>query len=154
MRVKQSLLTRVQERYNDLQFEASDDFLYDAADEIIYYDSDTVGENEGQIALLHEIAHAQLGHFHYNTDLELFALETQAWGLTSQLCKQYSVTIPDEYLRSCLQTYASWLTQRATCPACNNFSTQDDAITYRCFLCDTRWQVKTDVQARVRRIRL
>ena len=154
MRVQSTLLERVQDEYSDLNFERGDNFLYDAADEIIYYNDDLLEQNEGEIALLHEIAHAQLGHFHYHTDLELFALETQAWHATKTLCTKHSVTISEDYLHNCLETYAVWLNQRATCPLCNNFSTQENELTYRCFICHARWQVKTDVQARIRKIRL
>ncbi len=154
MRVTQTLLERITNTYHELNFEPGDEFLYDAADEIIYYHEASLGRNEGQIALLHEIAHAQLGHFHYHTDLELFALETQAWHATKHLCAVHGVTLSEEYLRNCLSTYAHWLNNRASCPVCNNFSTQEDELTYRCFLCHARWQVKTDVQARIRKVRL
>lgn len=155
MRVsQQTLLDQVKNTYIDLQFETADEFLYDAADEIIYYDPESLENHDGQVALLHEIAHAELGHFHFTSDLELFALETQAWNKTASLCEVYAVPLSENYLQSCLQTYATWLTQRATCPACDNFSTQENALTYRCFLCHTRWQVKTDAQSRIKRVRL
>ena len=130
--------------YPNYQFEIGDDFLYDAAEDIIYYQVNSLNTNDGQIALLHEIAHAQLGHFHYASDFELFAMETQAWNRTRQLARQHNLPLSEDYVTDCLASYATWLHKRATCPTCSNFSLQMDELTYRCFLCDDRWQVKVD----------
>lgn len=135
-------------------FAAGNDFVYDSADDIVYYDSDNLHSDTGRLSLLHEIAHARLAHFHYTSDLELFIMETKAWALTRQLADQYAVAIDDDYIDDCLQSYANWLEQRATCPLCDNFSLQQGHSTYRCFRCGTRWRVYTDALERIRRQRI
>jgi len=154
MKTKASILPHPLLAYPELRFASGDEFLFDAADDIIYYVADAIDQLEGQLALLHEIAHAKLGHFHYASDFELFAMETQAWRLTRHLALTHDLIVPRGYIEDCLDTYNTWLTKRATCPACHNFSTQEDEVTYRCFMCDTRWRVTIDALERTRRVKL
>lgn len=144
----------IMSRYPQQSFRAADEFCYDAADDIIYYDPARLDEAEGRLALLHELAHATLAHFDYDSDFELFAMETRAWAHTRELASSEKVPCDESYIDECLASYATWLAKRATCPTCDNFSLQIDKTTYRCFRCHTRWQVHTDRLDRIRRVRL
>ena len=95
----------------------------------------------GVWALLHEIAHAQLEHKKYGTDFSLLKLETQAWSLAKQISIRYNVTIDEDYVQDCLDTYRDWLHKRAKCPTCGVVSLQRKDLIYQCFNCSTNWQV-------------
>ncbi len=140
--------------YPQYRFATASDFYFDAADETIFYNSKKIDSDDGKIALLHEIAHAELAHFDFATDFELFAMETRAWDYTRTLARQFKLPLAEDFVIDCLSTYANWLEKRSACPACDNFSLQTDRATYRCFRCQTRWQVHTDSLERVHRVRL
>jgi DNA-directed RNA polymerase subunit RPC12/RpoP len=140
--------------YPQFRFESADEFCYDAAADVIYFDERTLESESGRLSLLHEIAHAELAHFDFQTDFELFAMETRAWARTRDLAHTYGVDCSEQFIIDCLTSYADWVTERATCPACENFSLQQDATTYRCFRCQTRWHIETDAKNRVRRVKL
>lgn len=140
--------------YPEQTFRAGTDFMYDSADDIVYYIPQHLSKTHGQLALLHEIAHAQLGHFHYQTDFELFAMETKAWARTRALALKHALPITESYIDECLASYATWLTKRATCPLCGNFSLQTTQATYQCFRCQTRWRVGSDAVEGINQIML
>lgn len=140
--------------YPELRFEPADEYCFDAAAETIYYDTNTLETPSGRLSLLHEIAHAQLAHFDFQSDFELFAMETRAWAKTRELAQAHGVKCTERFVAECLQTYADWVTHRATCPTCENFSLQEDPQTYKCFRCQTRWHIRTDAQNRIHRVRL
>lgn len=91
--------------------------------------------------LLHELAHAQLGHTDYKSDFELLKLEAKAWELAADIGKKYGVKIDDEHIQNCLDTYRDWLHRRSTCPACSVHGLQNALDSYRCFNCGTSWRV-------------
>jgi hypothetical protein len=67
--------------------------------------------------LLHELAHALLGHLTYK--------------------------IEDDHVQNCLDTYRDWLHRRSSCPQCGAHVLQRDVSTYQCFNCQTRWHVSS-----------
>jgi len=69
-------------------------------------------------SVLHELAHASLGHQTYHTDFELLKLESKAWELAAQIGQRYKLKISDEHIQRCLDTYRDWLHGRSRCPAC------------------------------------
>lgn len=93
--------------------------------------------------LLHELAHALLGHSNYQGDFELIKLESQAWQLASQIGAKYDIAIDDEHIQTCLDTYRDWLHRRSTCPACGTHVLQRDSSTYQCFNCQSIWRVSS-----------
>lgn len=133
--------------YPDIEFVPDEAFFYDAADEIVYYHPRQLKQDTGKVALLHEIAHAQLNHFDYSTDLELIVMEARAWSATRDLARQHAVALDEGYLKQCLASYNSWLENRASCPLCTNFSLQLNPTTYQCFRCLHQWQIDTQNQA-------
>lgn len=93
--------------------------------------------------LLHELAHALLGHNIYNSDFELLRMEGEAWSLASKIGKKYHVIMDQEHIQNCLDTYRDWLHRRSTCPACGTHAMQVDVASYHCFNCQTKWQVSS-----------
>ena len=104
--------------------------------------------------LLHELAHALLGHDTYNSDFELLKLEVQAWDLAVKIGQKYSIKLDDDHIQDCLDTYRDWLHRRSQCPACGMHVLQKDVNSYKCFNCGTAWQVSQRRFARAYRRRL
>ena len=140
--------------YADYEFVESDEFLFDAADDIIYYSASDLDTLQGRVALLHEVAHAQLNHFDYSSDLELVLMECRAWQHTRQLAQAHDLAIDEVYVEDCLQGYADWLTERSTCPQCQNFSLQTPTGAYRCFRCQQSWHIVSDTLHQTRQEKL
>ena len=136
-------------QYPQYEFVQSDEFLFDAADDIIYYSKPDLDHEQGQIALLHEVSHAELNHFDYSSDLELVVMECRAWQRTRELAEVHELSIDEVYISDCLGGYSTWLEDRATCPDCQNFSLQTSDDTYHCFRCCTRWRITTDALDRL-----
>lgn len=97
-----------------------------------------------KFGLLHELAHALLGHTTYGTDFELLKLESQAWDLAAKLGKKYGVKIDSEYIQICLDTYRDWLHRRSTCPVCGTHVLQSNIDYYHCYNCQTDWRVSNE----------
>lgn len=93
--------------------------------------------------VLHELAHALLGHRTYRSDFELLKLESDAWELATQIGPKYGVLIDDERIQNCLDTYRDWLHRRSTCPTCGTHVLQKDSSHYHCFNCHSQWQVSS-----------
>lgn len=125
----------------DLLFVPNGYFAYDAALELINYDPSALNTNEGKLSLVHEIAHARLGHFHYGSDFELLLMEIDAWCLTRKLAKQYKLTLDKHFIDHCIETYDNWLSARSTCPSCQTFCLEDSPHQFHCFSCGTDWRV-------------
>lgn len=92
-------------------------------------------------SLLHEVAHGLLEHHSYQTDFELLLLEVAAWEKAKDLAREYDLVIDDDHVQDCIDTYRDWLYQRSACPDCGGTSLQYNAVTYKCFACETAWTV-------------
>jgi ribosomal protein L37AE/L43A len=93
--------------------------------------------------VLHELAHAMLGHNTYHSDFELLKLESDAWELASDIGAKYGITINDEHIQNCLDTYRDWLHRRSSCPNCGTHVLQRDSACYECFNCHATWRVSS-----------
>lgn len=100
-----------------------------------------VSLGELQFGVLHELAHAKLGHHNYHTDFELLKLESAAWELAAKLASKYKIKISAEHIQNCLDTYRDWLHARSRCPNCGVHVLQKDPYHYHCFNCHTEWKV-------------
>lgn len=105
----------------------------------------------GKIALLHEIGHAKLGHKSYKYDMELLRMEMEAWDVVRQLAPNFGLVVDEKHIARCIETYDDWLSKRATCPDCQNFSLQNDRDIYKCFACGSKWVVNWRKDRRVTR---
>lgn len=94
-----------------------------------------------RFSVLHELAHALLGHTNYQSDFELLKMESEAWHLASQIGLKYGVSISENHIQNCLDTYREWLHHRSKCPACGMHVLQEDGSSYKCFNCSAAWKV-------------
>jgi hypothetical protein len=92
-------------------------------------------------ALCHEMGHAVLEHKSYITDFELLFMEAEAWDKGKEIASTIGITIDEEHIQDCLDTYRDWLHKRSRCPTCLITSLQESATRYRCHNCSTQWKV-------------
>lgn len=119
----------------------SEVFMWSPKDKTIHYAAQHLGSPSGQWSLLHEAAHAALGHRNYESDFELLQLEVAAWTQAKQLGATLHIEIDTNHIEDCLDTYRDWLHQRSTCPTCGNGGIQHSSREYRCHNCLTTWHV-------------
>lgn len=137
-----TLLQKITTDYPELSFVESAHFSWHAGKKHVSYQIQPGQNHEHSMwALLHELGHALLDHHEYTHDIELLQLEVAAWEHAQKLADTYHLQIDDNYIQDCLDTYRDWLHLRATCPACFSRSLQSSATQYRCFNCQTQWQV-------------
>jgi hypothetical protein len=136
-----TLLDQLIARFPGLSFKAGKQFCWSPETKEIFNKSDATGDC-AQWSLLHETGHALLGHTSYHADFELILLEVAAWGKARELAADLSVTIDEDHIEDCLDTYRDWLYKRSICPSCSTKSIQqNDFAHYRCFNCRTTWRV-------------
>ena len=134
------LLASLKKDHASLTFNENVTFSWSPAKKTITYSLKN-NETLTNWSLLHEVAHALLGHKNYETDFELLLLEVAAWQKAKELANNYAIQIDEDHIQDCLDTYRDWLYQRSSCPTCSNTSLQQDATTYACFNCGASWTV-------------
>ena len=92
------------------------------------------------LLVLHELAHAILGHVDYASDVELISLETAAWTRAKTLATKYRVSWDKNYAEAHLDTYRNWLAARSTCPRCTTTGYQTPDGLYHCSHCLSNWK--------------
>lgn len=149
MRVTKQLLDTIRHDHPELTFVAGDDFSWNPKQACISYQA---SDAHGAERLLHEVAHAVLGHHLYAHDIELIALERDAWQIAqTTLAPQYSLAISDELIQDDLDTYRDWMHARSLCPTCGASGLQIEAAHYRCVVCDSEWTVNQATDRHLRR---
>jgi hypothetical protein len=101
------------------------------------------GNNRSSWSLLHEVGHAIACHESYSTDVSLLQKETEAWAKAIEIAPKYNITIDDNHVQDCLDTYRDWLHKRSTCPHCDGHGLQQSKTLYRCFNCQSTWKVSS-----------
>lgn len=135
-----SFISKLRKDFPEFTFEpGKQDHWSPKANTITYKSSASL--EEIQYGLLHELAHAQLGHINYRSDFELIKLESSAWELAAKIGKKYGVKISQGHIQDCLDTYRDWLHARSRCPTCGVHVLQKDPYHYHCFNCHTEWKV-------------
>lgn len=148
------LLSLFKSSYPKLIFKVGQDFAWSPKSATITYISDNAGEPDNTYALIHELAHADLGHSSYDDDFSLLRLEVAAWERAKEIAVSVGVKIDTEHIEDCLDTYRDWLHARAKCPTCGVVSLQAKDGAYTCFNCKTGWKVPKSQLCRVRRTRI
>ena len=137
----------------DVHFSPGERFSWSPAERKITYTPEQI-EADGRYALLHETGHAMLGHSNYTTDVELLKMEVAAWEKAKELAKTLGLSISEEHVQQCLDSYRDWLYRRSTCPNCGTNTLQNDSTNdYRCFNCHTEWEVSPSRFCRAYRTR-
>jgi hypothetical protein len=138
----EQLLNSLQISFPTLMFTAGESFYWSPeTNEVFYTDK---GQVDGQLtwSLLHETAHALLSHQSYSADIELIKIEMAAWNKAVLIGELYDITIDEDHIQNCLDTYRDWLYRRSICPSCTTKCLQQTNSTqYHCFNCHTVWKV-------------
>jgi predicted RNA-binding Zn-ribbon protein involved in translation (DUF1610 family) len=132
-----SLINKLIADFPAYQFISDDNFHWSPQNKTIYYIP--LGEES---VLLHEIAHAILGHTEYRRDIQLIEMERDAWNYAQHtLGINYKIPIKQEIIDATLDTYRDWLHARSTCPSCNAIGIQTKKQHYKCVSCGQSWRV-------------
>jgi hypothetical protein len=124
-----------------INLEPGDSFYWSPETLTVFFAPKALEDMSGIWSLLHEAGHGLLGHSNYESDLELIILETAAWEKAKDLASKFDITIDEEHIQDCLDTYRDWLHQRCTCPRCGSASLQHNPSEYYCHNCHAEWQV-------------
>ena len=139
------LLARLRHDYPDVGFVAAKTFCWSPKNRQVLYRTTAKG-SAACYSLLHELGHALLEHRRYRHDYELLELEMEAWEQARQIGRNYDITILEDHIQNCLDTYRDWLYGRSICPTCSTKALQQDApplgaAAYYCFNCHATWRV-------------
>ena len=95
-------------------------------------------EEMSELLLLHELSHAVLQHFSFDTDIKRLKMESDAWAKTKELAKKYGVEVDDDYIEDQLDTYRDWLHAKSKCKKCGltRFETPDGK--WHCPFCEQK----------------
>jgi hypothetical protein len=148
----QSLLERVTGDFSDLTFVSGEHFEWQPDSHTIVYDVD---DPYFDAHLLHEVSHATLKHASYDRDIDLIAMERDAWQLAKiEMADRYNVRVPASILHHDMDTYREWLHARSTCPHCESNGLQIKKREYRCVTCLKIWRVNEARTCQLRRYRI
>lgn len=140
----QRLIEQIQGLYPKLTFTAGEQFCWSPETQEIFYKDGHANEH-ATWSLLHETGHALLGHTTYAADYELVRLEVAAWERAKDLRDNLGISIQEDHIQDCLDTYRDWLYKRSICPTCSTKCIQQgDFVHYRCFNCHTSWRVTSN----------
>ena len=132
-----------------LTFTRGEMFSWDHTACAITYDP---SEPEAAAYLLHEAAHALLGHNTYRRDIELLDMERAAWQMAIEIAPTYDVAIDPDLTEDALDTYRDWLHARSLCPRCGATGIQTHhAAAYQCLACHHTWKVNEARSCALRR---
>ncbi len=138
----EKLLNALRQDYPNITFTKGASFCWSPIATQIFYNTTRKSLDSARFSIIHELAHALLNHTEYATDYELLQLEIDAWEYAKEVARQYGITIDEDYIQVCLDSYRDWIYKRSICPACGTKSAQcDDIAYYHCFNCRTRWRV-------------
>jgi hypothetical protein len=140
--------------FPEFDFVAGQYNMWSPAARSITYDARRLHTSRGKIGLIHELGHALLGHRIYTFDMELLTMELDAWDMARTIAPRYRLRIDERHVADCIATYDEWISKRATCPECQNFSLQKGRDHYQCFACGAGWQVNWRKDRRVKRTTL
>jgi hypothetical protein len=136
----EAFISQLRLDYPDFKFEPGAQEHWSPGSKTVTYNLDQP-LRELRYGVLHELAHALLGHADYQNDFELLKLEANAWDMASEIGHRYHVDIGSDHIQNCLDTYRDWLHRRSACPNCGMHVLQKDSASYHCFNCQTNWKV-------------
>jgi hypothetical protein len=121
-----------------LTLKKSEMFSWDHTACVIYFNP---GAPNAMSYLLHECGHALCNHAAYTRDVELLAMEREAWNEAMKLAAKYEVRLYNDSIESALDSYRDWLHSRSLCPSCSATGIQTASHTYSCLNCHQSWRV-------------
>lgn len=141
MKTQSKLLDYLERKYGDaLSFAPGKSYYWSPADGIVYYQQEDPSE-VGLWTLLHETSHGLLEHKTYQSDFELILLEMEAWEKALVLSRELGMSVDNNHVQDCLDSYRDWQYKRSLCPSCELGGVQIDQKTYKCLFCENTWNV-------------
>lgn len=127
-----TFLQKLKHNYPEFTFKTGLKFVFHPPKTIFINPS----EPHADFLTLHELSHALLKHFNFQTDIERLKMETEAWNKTRQLAKQYQIPFDESFIQSALDTYRNWLHTKSRCKICGLTRYQSPNGKYHCPLCE------------------
>lgn len=144
------LLSRLRADHPEITFVVGDDFKWSKTRNELM----VVADEPAQY-VLHELAHALLGHMDFNLDVELLTQEREAWDFArSTLMPKYGLSIDESVVEASLDTYREWMHARSLCPSCGLSCLQTKTSTYVCVNCRCSWRPNDARRCALRRYKL
>jgi tRNA(Ile2) C34 agmatinyltransferase TiaS len=135
------ILSELRNYVPGVKLEAGSTFHWSPQRQTIVFNTSAMYDDHGIWALLHEYGHATCVHTTFSGDSELLQIEVEAWHAAEKLAKKLEITIDQDHIQDCLDTYRDWLHQRSKCPRCGIHTLQIEERLYECFNCSHRWSV-------------
>ncbi|MES2876360.1 MAG: hypothetical protein V4678_02715 [Patescibacteria group bacterium] len=146
------LLDTVSAEFTEVTFRAGDSFEWQPSESTIVYDPE---DPHFEPRLLHEIGHSLLKHRSYDRDIDLIAMERDAWQTARlDLAQRFGVNVPGDIIHHDMDSYRDWLHARSTCPHCSSNGIQIKKREYKCVTCLQTWRVNEARSCSLRRYRL
>lgn len=136
-----NLVSKLRKEYPEVTFASGDRFYWSSDKQQINYVEQLMSTKHGKWTILHELGHAISCHKQYSYDLELLKMEVTAWAIAQKLAKKYKITIDNDHIQDCLDTYRDWVHLRSICPRCASIGIQPSHYQYYCFNCEHEWKV-------------
>lgn len=146
-----SLIETLATAFPTLTFESGERFEWRPNEsKIIYDETDQLHDAR----LLHELGHAQLHHTTYDRDIDLIAMERDAWQIARlEFAPRFGVLVPADVIHFDMDTYRDWLHSRSTCPHCSSNGIQIKKSEYKCVTCLQTWRVNEARSCQLKRYR-
>lgn len=145
-------LKKIRSQFPELTFALAEGYWWSPNENTIFFR--LPARHEDIWDLLHEVAHACLGHTTYTLDIELLEHESKAWSYaTTVLGPRFSLGINSDYIQDQLDTYRQWMFGRSTCPNCGQTGLQTKN-TYSCLNCKCSWRANEARLCALRRTKL
>lgn len=132
----QAFLETLKSEFPNFSFKPGRKFLFRPKKSIFYLE-----DNENfRLLLLHELAHALLGHFSFETSLDRLKIERDAWDKTRSLCADFNVPFLEEVAEAELNSYRDWLHQKTLCKTCGLSCIEVDSESLFCPFCQKTYK--------------
>ncbi len=133
------LLNELISDYPNITFHAGEQFEWQPIKATVMYDHSDPLFNA---RILHEVGHSLLFHSTYDRDIDLIAMERDAWQEARvNLAPKYNIEITSSEIDGDMDTYRDWLHERSTCPHCQSSGIQTGKKEYTCVTCRKLWKV-------------
>lgn len=148
---KSSLLAKLKRSHPAYTFRPGEGHVWDPNTKTIFYPKSDAATPTFTYSLLHELGHAELMHNNFTSDLELLKMERAAWDKAIDIANTFDVTIDENHIEDCMDTYRDWLYARSLCPHCKQCGIQTSKTEYSCAFCRGHWKVNASRLCRVTR---
>lgn len=149
MRSTSSLVAKLANNHQTINFRLGETARWSQDEQTVYYNPT---EPHADWVLLHETAHALLGHSEYIRDIVLLRMEREAWDYAARsLAPAHGISIDSTFIDEHLDTYRDWIHAKSTCPTCQSNGYEIAPRGYTCVHCGNNWYTNTGVDREIRR---